>query len=451
MRPRFGGERLVTPDFRWMQVGETLRYAKGADTAIPQLDGYPNYHYLASPPTTNYPRLMLESGINRAKEVDAPDGVRRPVIAIRSSPWKAGQESNPWHDEFDLDHGQIRYYGDHKPDTLGIPGATGGNRALLDSWPQHSGTRREERVQAPPLLVFRSRPQSVKGKTVQKGYIEFCGAAVIERLEHVVQRDPATGRSFPNIALDLAVIKADDGDQLDLRWIDDRRDPALTAEEALRYAPASWVRWVNEGRTAIPLIRRRVISSKIKSKADQLPEAGSPEAATLQQIYEFFNGRKHMFELLAARVAGEVLQRSGASYHAGWLTRAGGDGGVDFVGRLDVGSVSANTPLVVLGQAKCVAPETSISPDQVARVVARLRRGWVGVFVTTGHFSRQAQVEVIDDQYPLVLIGGKTLADEVTRMAAASFDGDMSLLLSSFVASYGDAITQRRPEEILLA
>jgi hypothetical protein len=301
------------------------------------------------------------------------------------------------------------------------------------------------------LLVFRSRPQSVEGRTVQKGYIEFCGAAVIERLEHVVQRDPATGRSFPNIALDLAVIKADDGDQLDLRWIDDRRNPTLTAEEALRYAPASWVRWVNEGRTAIPMVRRRVLSSKVKSKADQLPDAGSSEAYTLNQIYEFFNGRKHSFELLAARVAGEVLQRSGAVYHAGWLTRAGGDGGVDFVGRLDLGSVSASTPLVVLGQAKCVAPETSISPDQVARVVARLRRGWVGVFVTTGHFSRQAQVEVIDDQYPLVLIGGKTLADEVARMAAASFVGDISLLLSSFVAGYGDAITQRRPEEILLA
>ena len=119
------------------------------------------------------------------------------------------------------------------------------------------------------------------------------------------------------------------------------------------------------------------------------------------------------------------------------------------MGRLDVGSVSANTPLVVLGQAKCVAPETSISPDQVARVVARLRRGWVGVFVTTGHFSRQAQVEVIDDQYPLVLIGGKTLADEVRRLAYASYGGDVDALLHDCVRDYAGAVTHRRPEEIL--
>jgi len=46
--------------------------------------------------------------------------------------------------------------------------------------------------------------------------------------------------------------------------------------------------------------------------------------------------------------------------------------------------------------------QTSCPPSdrtgKVARVVARLRRGWISVFVTTGTFSRQAQVEVIDDQ-----------------------------------------------------
>ncbi|WP_327022544.1 restriction endonuclease [Micromonospora sp. NBC_01739] len=162
-----------------------------------------------------------------------------------------------------------------------------------------------------------------------------------------------------------------------------------------------------------------------------------------------FEGRKHAFELLAARVSAQVLGRSGARYHDGWLTRPGGDGGVDFVGRLDVGTATNNVPLVVLGQAKCVSPSSSISPDQVARVVARLRRGWIGVFVTTGVFSRQAQVEVIDDQYPLVLIDGKTLGEEVLRMAAADHNGDLDRLLSSITGSYDLAITYRRPEEIL--
>ena len=152
-------------------------------------------------------------------------------------------------------------------------------------------------------------------------------------------------------------MSVDDGDQVDLRWIDDRRNPELTSEEALRFAPHSWLRCVDEGRTAIPLVRRRVLSSKVKSRAEQMPEIGSQEELALYEIYKFFDGKKHAFELLAARVASEVLQGSGSHYHAGWLTRAGGDGGVDFVGRLDVGSLGAARPLLSLGRRSVWRPD----------------------------------------------------------------------------------------------
>ena len=429
---------------------DVLRYAQGASRLDVELDGYLNYHFLTSPHGVEAPRLMLEAGINPAATVAAPDRSRRPVINIRSSPWKAGHVTNPWHDEFDLDHGHVRYYGDHKPTTLGLPGVTAGNRALLEAWTLHAATTAQGRRYAPPLLIYRSATVVKDGRRLVKGHVQFCGAAVIERLEHVVQRDPDTGRSFPNIVLDLAVLDlADTGDALDMRWIDDRRDANLDAEAATRHAPESWLRWIKEGRSAIPRIRRRVVSSRVKSAADQLPVPGSPEAEVLERIYRFFDGRKHAFELLAARVAAQVLGGSGARYHDGWLTRPGGDGGMDFVGRLDVGTPASNTPLVVLGQAKCVLPTSSISPDQVARVVARLRRGWIGVFVTTGTYSRQAQIEVIDDQYPLLLIDGKTLAEQVVRMAAADHDGDIDALLGPLAADYEAAVTYRRPDEIL--
>jgi hypothetical protein len=431
---------------------EILRYAQGASRIDIELDGYLNYHFLTTPPDAgDTPRLMLEAGINPAAIITASDQPRRPVIGLRSSPWKAGHISNPWHDEFDLDHGHIRYYGDHKPTSIGLPGATAGNRALLDAWTLHAATSAAERLQAPPLLVYRSATVARNGHNLVKGHVEFCGAAIIERLEHVVQRDPETGRSFPNLLLDLAVIDlANSGDTLDMRWIDDRRNPALHAEQTTRHAPASWRRWVKEGQAAIPRVRRRVASSRVRSTEDQLPPTGSTESEILQRLYTFFDGRKHAFELLAARVSAQILGRSGARYHEGWLTRPGGDGGVDFVGRLDVGTPANNTPLVVLGQAKCITPTSSISPDQVARVVARLHRGWIGVFVTTGSFSRQAQIEVIDDQYPLVLVDGKTLAEQVIRMAATDHDGDLGALLASVTTDYGTAVTYRRPDEILL-
>jgi hypothetical protein len=438
-------------DERLLGVHDRLRYAAGANNVDIEIDGYLNYHYITSPIELGLKKMILESGINQVANVDSQGGTRRPVIALRSSPWKAGGKSNPWHDEFDLDHGYIRYFGDHKVTTAGLPGATSGNRALLEAWQLHAGTTQQARIEAPPILVFRAVSVRVGNRQVHQGYVEFCGAAVIERLEHVVQRDPTTGRSFPNIAVDLAVIEADEGDSIDMRWIDDRRRADLDSETALRHAPKSWLKWVKEGRSAIPRIRRRVLSSRVRSKEDQMPPFGSEEDATLQEIYRYFDGRKHSFEILAARVAAEVLKRSGARYHPGWLTRSGGDGGVDFIGRLDVGTTSANTPVVVLGQAKCISPSSSISPDQVARVVARLRRGWIGVFVTTGSFSNQAQVEVIDDQYPLILVPGRELVEEVQRMAASDFDGDLHKLLDSIVNDYEGAITARRPEEVLWA
>lgn len=305
---------------RHVFVHDELRYAQRASQLDVVLDGFFNYHWLMSPQHLGRPKVMLEAGINAPAEVSGPDGVRRALIAIRSSPWKAGHETNPWHDEFDLDHGHVRYFGDHKPTTIGLPGATKGNRLLLEAARLHAGTTREERLLAPSILLFRSITVHRDGRALVKGHVEFCGAAIIERLEHVVQRDPDTGRSFPNIALDLAVVAGGEIDGLDLRWIDDRRNEDLDAETALRYAPASWRKWVERGRGAIPGVRRRVLASAVRTAKEQQPEPGSIEAEVLQQIYTYYDGRKHAFELLASRVAAEVLRESGARYKEGWLS-----------------------------------------------------------------------------------------------------------------------------------
>ena len=55
------------------------------------------------------------------------------------------------------------------------------------------------------------------------------------------------------------------GVALDWRWIDDRRNPTLDCELAMQHAPASWARWVKDGRTALSRVRRRVLSSRVKT------------------------------------------------------------------------------------------------------------------------------------------------------------------------------------------
>jgi hypothetical protein len=430
---------------------DIVRYARGGNTIDVFLGDYLNFHHLTTDPQRSDPQILLESGINRIAPLQGPDGRRRPALNLRSSPWKVGHETTPWEDVYDLDHGHVRYFGDHKPSVNGPVGSTAGNAALLEAWELHASPSTADRALAPPLLLWRATPVNVPGSgTIYKGHLEFCGVAVIERLEIVVQREPRTTRTFPNLVVDLAVLDlTDTDDTLDWRWIDDRRTATLTATGSARYAPAAWNRWVRDGKAAIPRVRRRVLSSRVMTSEQQRPPSGSPDARLLQQIYEHFESHKHRFEHLAATAAAQIFEKSGASYQRGWLTRAGGDGGMDFVGRLDAGNTTANTPLVVLGQAKCIKPSNSISPDEVARVVARLRRGWIGIFVTTGVFSKQAQVEMIDDEYPIVLVPGAALVKEVRELAELAFAGDVAEALRAASADYDADITHRRPEEIL--
>ncbi len=134
------------------------------------------------------------------------------------------------------------------------------------------------------------------------------------------------------------------------------------------------------------------------------------EQDIISGVMQYFADRKHSFEGLASYVACRVI---GAQCKRGWVTKRSGDGGVDFVCRLDLGQreeALSQAPVVVLGQAKCIAPQSAISGSDLARVVARLQRGWIGVFVTTGWYSHAAQMELAEDHYPIVLVNGALLA-----------------------------------------
>ena len=131
----------------------------------------------------------------------------------------------------------------------------------------------------------------------------------------------------------------------------------------------------------------------------------------MDEIIGFYDGRKGRFEALAARIMEERLRKLGLRSDV-WLTRLSADRGYDMVVRLDVGEGERPVRLVVLGQAKCVR-KTGASAEQLARLVARLQRGWFGVFVTTGYFSRSAQDELAEDRYPVMLVDGKQVAETV--------------------------------------
>ena len=74
-----------------------------------------------------------------------------------------------------------------------------------------------------------------------------------------------------------------------------------------------------------------------------------------------------------------LIKKSAKNYKHGWITKGSGDSGIDFIGRMDIGSDFGCAKVIVLGQAKCESPDVPTGGTHIARTVAKLKRGWLGV------------------------------------------------------------------------
>lgn len=399
---------------RPLYLGELLWKPREDDTR-PEWREYRNFW-----PTTDAAdgtHIRQSAGIN---PISRPrQRRRRPAVAIFITPAGEGHRL-PWLDEVDTDAGFLRYFGDNKPESGKQAEAVAGNAALLDEMSLYGAEERATREQAAPLLFFEN-VGSAEGRPLTR----FIGFGVIELAHRVTQL--FKGHTFTNYAFDCVLFRGvddvDGREALDFGWIDDRRDAGLTDVEANTAAPDSWQFWLETGATGLAhrRVRRFVIREDVLTYEDQVPTRDSRVGRVLEQVYERYEGQyKHGFQALASRVTELILSEPGLSYFEGWVTPVGPDGGVDFVQRLDIGSGFSSTRLVVLGQAKCRRPwpraTNGVTAEELARVVARLRRGWIGAYVTTSFYTEAAQREMIVDEYPILLVHGARLARAVEEL-----------------------------------
>ena len=383
-----------------IRIGETFRVSRSVGGAATEPRSY-----LELTRGRHGTSADVNKGIWAYKDVTEPsDGRRRtPAILLHSNPFKEGSESTPWVDIVEADLGYAFYNGDNR--TSGQdPGEAPGNALLTRMQAFYSDPRL--RRHAPPILLFTQREVDRN----RKGYRCFSGFGVPTRHVLVSQRERGTDRYFTNLAIELSLFRLDaENEEFDWQWIDKRRDRTLTTDAVLRFAPSAWRTWVLEGDAAVEKCRRRVARRRVVSTARQL-DYSERDKALVRDVTTCFAGNPHAFEGLASLIAERVI---GHGCRRAWITRRSADGGVDFVCRLDVGSDFSRMGVVVLGQAKCLTTEASVGGRDLARLVARLQRGWFGVFVTTGVFSTAAQQELYEDRYPVVLINGKRLAREL--------------------------------------
>jgi len=439
-----------------MRLFETFRYVKpspGPDVEF--IDGVRNIfnatRWPAWPGLVGAGRVQLDHGIDSVATVDAIDGPRRPAILIASKPHRAGSDWTPWHDELDPEDGFVRYFGDNKA-TLGTdPLRPPGNRAVLSQFPLYQGTTSGDRIRAAPLLFF----ESLIHEGHSKGYWRFIGVGLVERAELVTQVD-RHGRLFVNYVFDCSLMDlSPEALTLSWDWIAARRDPNKNLEECLVLAPTSWRRWVERGNAVKDQVRQSITRARTLSVAEQRPDPGTPAEAALRLVVDHYKRLgpyegvgEHRFEGLASEIAGAYLRQSG-QYKPGWITKRAGDGGIDFVSRLDLGAGSGSLKLVVLGQAKCIAGNAPVTSGlDLARTVARLDRGWIGAFVTTGYFSDQAQREVVADRFPLLMLNGRHVGETILKESALR-----GITAREYVVSvdqqYDGLLSNRMPIDIL--
>jgi hypothetical protein len=428
---------LSRHESRFLRVGDVYRYSKSYEKDVPVIDEIPNFIYLTNTDGEN--KALMESGIS---PISAKGPC--PAILISSSTHKHGSKESPWQDRFDTDRGYARYFGDNKSSK--DPSEALGNKSLLEQFALHNSGLRTERLKAAPILLFRS----VQIGSRIKGNRLFEGLALINSAERITQFQPDLGY-FTNYVFEFTVLNlANENDHFDWSWISARRETDADIENSLKLAPESWKNWVEHGDLQDTKLRRHVIKHQSVPKVDQLPDVKSREFKCLTEIYNHYARHKHGFEILAEKVVGNHLSRNSGSYLEGWITQGSGDGGVDFVGRLDLGSGFSRVKVIVLGQAKCENPNKPTSGVHISRTVARLKRGWIGAYVTTSFFSEPMQREIIEDQYPLLMINGLELAREVLILLEKSGKQSLADYLDQLDKEYLGRISARAPEEILI-
>ena len=153
----------------------------------------------------------------------------------------------------------------------------------------------------------------------------------------------------------------------------------------------------------------RLWRSGIRSRAEQLPLPGSDDDSVLQQLRKLDG---HQFERLVVAIVGLMPEIVPGLIHEVNQTKPTGDGGVDLFGYMRLPEpISYVIPFK--GEAKNRG--AAVSPKDVSRLVARLRRGEHGLFFTTSWYSIQAQEEVVRDGYPIRLFSGLDVVDLLRR------------------------------------
>ena len=238
----------------------------------------------------------------------------------------------------------------------------------------------------PPILHFSKR---------RSGYLTFNGLCALSDVRHAWFQD--NGKPIKNLRILLSIL---DTETVPAEWLRRRVISDDVRSVDCRFAPGVW-RKAGKGK----LERRQVWSSKVRSKQQQVPKAGTDDEKVLAEVSELSPSE---FEALVVALIDKLPEIVPGLQHRVTKTRRTGDHGIDFFGIFRL-PYPIDYEIEFLGEAKRY--KTPITPDQVSRLVARLGRGQYGLYFTTSWYSEQTQREIEADRYPVRLFCGQDIVN----------------------------------------
>jgi len=278
---------------------------------------------------------------------------------------------NPWEDSINYFSGQIRYWGDAKAKKGKRIDDFNGNKYLNNIYDQILEGKYSE---VPPILHFTN---------IESGKVRFNGLCAIEDVKKKWIVD--SNKRILNYQFTMAIL---DCNQISTEWIKHR---AKFNQDDHPDCPEIWKKYKKDG----SIKRLQAWRSRIRTDAEQLPKSGSKEEKFLNHL------SKLDWKIVEENVV-KMLQKN-TVIHTIEQTRITRDGGMDMVGKFSLPDPFAYE-ISFKGEVK--RHKGGIGPDKVSRLVARLGRGEYGLFFTTSYFTKQAQEEVIEDNYPIRLFSG---------------------------------------------
>ncbi len=295
-----------------------------------------------------------------------------------------------WPDYLDSETGLFAYFGDNRqPGKQLTQTPVGGNRLLERVFDLlHNG----DRASICPFLCF----ENYRG--AEGTYMRFLGLAVpgaegVSSIDDLVAVWRRTGKDrFQNYRATFTILKEE---AVPHSWLEEIVSGTAPANAA--NCPPTFAKWVKTGKYD-PLTTPPVRVPR--TKAEQLPHT-KREEEVLKAVGSLNNRQLEHFTRA-------LLQLMDVRFYDLEVTREVVDGGRDVLGKYRVGHDEHWVSLDVCAEAKHW--KNAIGVGEMMRLISRLKHRDFGVFLTTSHFNKGVQKELIADGHPVVLVSGGDLA-----------------------------------------